>query len=93
MVFIDVEQAGKAVLNFVTSDKCKEIMACQSPSPKANFLAGVSIAYAVIMSECDKYVYSEKKDPIDAIAKMMGADLPSFNNITEAPNGGTENEV
>lgn len=58
-LFVDVEEFQKMILHFIGSDHYKQILACIDDTKNAGFMAGLSIAAALISSECDKYVVKE----------------------------------
>lgn len=58
-LFVDVEEFQKMILHFIGSDHYKQILSCVDDTKNAGFMAGLSIAAALITSECDYYVVKE----------------------------------
>lgn len=58
-LFVDVEEYQKMILHFIGSDHYKQILACVDDTKSAGFMAGLSIAAALITSECDTFVVRE----------------------------------
>lgn len=58
-LFVDVEEYQKMILHFIGSDHYNQILACVDDTKSAGFMAGLSIAAALISSECDMFVIRE----------------------------------
>lgn len=58
-LFVDVEEFQKMILHFIGSDHYKQILSCVDDTKNAGFMAGLSIAAALITSECDYCVVKE----------------------------------
>lgn len=57
--FVDVEECQKMILHFIGSDHYNQILSCIDDTKNAGFMAGLSVAAALISTECDKYVTEE----------------------------------
>ena len=68
LVMIDIEQAGKTILDFIGTDDYKRILDNICDSKSGGFMSGLSFAYSLLMTKCDRYVYNmpEDKDQVEA---------------------------
>lgn len=58
-LFVDIEEFQKMILHFIGSDHYNQILSCVDDTKSAGFMAGLSIAAALISTECDKYITKE----------------------------------
>ena len=56
-LFVDIEEYQKMIISFIGSDHYKRILESVDDTKNAGFMAGLSIAAALISSECDKYIF------------------------------------
>ena len=58
LVMIDIEQAGKTILNFIGTDDYNRIADSVGKTESKGFMMGLSIAYALLTTRCDRYLYN-----------------------------------
>ena len=58
LVMIDIEQAGKTILDFIGTDDYKRIIDSIGETESKGFVSGLSIAYSLLMTRCDRYLYN-----------------------------------
>lgn len=96
MVLIDIEKAGQAVLDFIGSDQYKKIVDCQGSSVEGAFISGLSMAYCIMNTTCDKYVADDKKSKNDQMSGLSALtsmfEMLKAKEMENAEEGGIECE-
>ena len=61
-IFVDMNDAGRAILNYIGSEDFEKAMSALDMSNGRNsFIAGLGMAGTIIMSDCPQYIYKEEK--------------------------------
>ena len=62
-VFVDMNDAGRAILNYIGSEDFEKAMSVLDMSNGRNsFIAGLGMAGTIIMTDCPQYIiYKEEK--------------------------------
>lgn len=61
-VFVDMNDAGRAILNYIGSEDFEKAMSALDMSNGRNsFIAGLGMAGTIIMADCPQYIYKEEK--------------------------------